>query len=650
MKVRTQLVVAFLLLSVVPLAALVLYSYATSQQAFRKAVASESQVLAEEMSQRLASVRQDLGQRLERLSALPVRVLVSSEEDEADPTQVYTELMAQMGDMSELVESFEFTPLERSEVDLEGTVVVEGGPEEIEPFVIYPSERLAKALQKLEARGLNLEESGISEEYLQGLIQEAIRTREVLEVAELEALQARGEEMEALLGAEFTAPVLRGEEVVGQLRAFVPPSQILSQVLSRSSREQGEIPYARDAEGNLYLDQPGDRELLVEIGLADEVSGMAVAEPSLSADWIVVETLDSESGLTFGVARPVQESLRGMRRTAVENFTYGMGLVLLALIGVVALSKRMTSKLTLLTAGAERLADGDLEARVPLSSRDEFGQLARTFNRMAQELRQHQDQILEQEVQQRLLQAENERKGRELEEAREFQLSLLPKTLPRHPQIEVAVLMRTATEVGGDYYDFFSSASGALTTVIGDAAGHGVRAGTMVTVVKGLLTAGAAEADLAELLSGAASAIKQMNLGRMNMAATLVRIDDRRINISAAGMPPVLVYRQSTGSIEEVALAGLPLGSLAEASYRQWDSHLEAGDTVLLMTDGFPELMSPDHEPLGYERASTLFKDLADRPPEEITNRLAEAAQRWTRDRPPLDDLTFVVLRMKQGA
>ncbi|MGB5659079.1 MAG: HAMP domain-containing protein, partial [Thermoanaerobaculia bacterium] len=536
MKVRTQLVVAFLLLSVVPLAVLVLFSYATSQRAFRDAVAAESQVLAEEMSDRLASVRQDLSQRLASLSRLPVRHLVSSEENEADPSQVYTALMTQMGDMSQLVESFEFTPLESSEIQLEGTVVVEGD-RDLESFVIYPSELLAGALEKLERRGLSLEESGISREYLEGITQEAIRTRKGLEVAELEALQARGQEMEALLGAEFTAPVLRGDEIVGQLKALVPPSQILRQVLSRTSREQGEIPYARDADGNLYLDQREDRELLTEIGVAEEKTGLALSSPSLSPDWIVVETPDSEAGLIFGVARPVQESLRGIRRTAVQNFTYGMGLVFLALIGVVALSKRMTSKLTLLTAGAERLAGGDLEARVPLASRDEFGQLARSFNRMAQELRQHQDQILEQEVQQRLLEAENERKSHELEEAREFQLSLLPKALPRHPKIEVAVLMRTATEVGGDYYDFFTAESGALTTVIGDAAGHGVRAGTMVTVVKGLLTASAAEADLAKLLGGASTAIKQMNLGRMNMAATLVRIDDRAISISAAGMP-----------------------------------------------------------------------------------------------------------------
>ncbi|MGB5293688.1 MAG: hypothetical protein WBP34_01940, partial [Thermoanaerobaculia bacterium] len=235
MKVRTQLVVAFLLLSVVPLAVLVLFSYATSQRAFRDAVAAESQVLAEEMSDRLTSVRQDLSQRLASLSRLPVRHLVSSDENEADPSQVYTALMTQMGDMSQLVESFEFTPLESSEIQLEGTVVVEGD-RDLESFVIYPSELLAGALEKLERRGLSLEESGISREYLEGITQEAIRTRKGLEVAELEALQARGQEMEALLGAEFTAPVLRGDEIVGQLKALVPPSQILRQVLSRTSR------------------------------------------------------------------------------------------------------------------------------------------------------------------------------------------------------------------------------------------------------------------------------------------------------------------------------------------------------------------------------------------------------------------------------
>ena len=67
MKVRTQLVLAFLLLAVVPLAGIVLYSYISSLAAFRQAVEAESRSLAQEMAEQLESVRGGIDQRLEEL-------------------------------------------------------------------------------------------------------------------------------------------------------------------------------------------------------------------------------------------------------------------------------------------------------------------------------------------------------------------------------------------------------------------------------------------------------------------------------------------------------------------------------------------------------------------------------------------------------
>jgi serine phosphatase RsbU (regulator of sigma subunit) len=61
------------------------------------------------------------------------------------------------------------------------------------------------------------------------------------------------------------------------------------------------------------------------------------------------------------------------------------------------------------------------------------------------------------EAEKRAIEAENERKTKELEEARQLQLSMLPKELPKLPNLEIAAFMRTATEVGGDYYDFIVS-------------------------------------------------------------------------------------------------------------------------------------------------------------------------------------------------
>ncbi len=89
-----------------------------------------------------------------------------------------------------------------------------------------------------------------------------------------------------------------------------------------------------------------------------------------------------------------------------------------------------------------------------------------------------------QELQQRLLEAEHARAGAELEAARSLHLSMLPAAPPR---LEVAAAMFTASEVCGDYCDFRVEDGGGLVVAFGDATGHGVAAGIMVTAVRALV-------------------------------------------------------------------------------------------------------------------------------------------------------------------
>ena len=636
MKVRTQLVLAFLLLAVVPLAGIVLYSYASSLAAFKDAIEAESSVLAEEMARRLDAVRGDIDTRLAGLTDLPVRSLMEGESSDLELADLYLDLMGRMGEVAPLIDWLEFSP-----------TVGEPGAES---YFFYPSKALERSLRKLQDLRENLDASGLSAEYFERLVSEVVREQSAGQLPGREALAARGQEMKELLGREFMSPVRQGARVVGELKAMVPPAAILRQVLSGAPRDQGKVPFARDGEGGLYVDDPRDRAALREIGITEGMTGTP-AEVA-SDDWIVIETADADSGLTFGVARPIGSALRGIRGAAARNFSYGLGMIVLATLAVAALSSRMTRSLKVLSVGAERLAQGDLTTRLPLDSRDEFGQLARTLNRMASQLSDNQVRLLEeerrrkdQELQQRLLQAEHQRKTRELEEARRFQLSLLPKSLPRHPSVEVAVSMRTATEVGGDYYDFFPGPDGTLTAAVGDAAGHGARAGTMVTVVKGLFTAGAGRGEPEVVLAGAARAIKRMNLERMTMGVVLVRISGREITASAAGMPPLFVYRRASGEVEEVALPGVPLGGLADSTYHRWTGVLDPGDTVLAMTDGFPELLGAGGEPFGYTRVRRAFGEVASAGPEEIVARLNDAADRWRGGGPLGDDMTFAVLK-----
>ena len=97
----------------------------------------------------------------------------------------------------------------------------------------------------------------------------------------------------------------------------------------------------------------------------------------------------------------------------------------------------------------------------------------------------------------------------------------------------------------------------------------------------------------------------------------------------------------------EIALGGLPLGSLAEVTYEQQTEPLSPGDTMLFMTDGFPELLNEDREPLGYPRTRSLFQGTAAKQPAEIIAELTAAATDWSRGTPLDDDITFVVVKAK---
>jgi len=251
------------------------------------------------------------------------------------------------------------------------------------------------------------------------------------------------------------------------------------------------------------------------------------------------------------------------------------------------------------------------------------------------------------EAERRALEAENARKSRELDEARELQLSMLPKELPQLPNLDIGVYMETATEVGGDYYDFHVSMDGTLTVVIGDATGHGMKAGTMVTTAKSLFNSYAPNPDILFSFQEITRCIKQMNFEKLSMCMTMLKIQGNEIKISSAGMPPAFIFRRDTQSTEEHLLKGMPLGSMNKFPYEIKDTKLEPGDTILLITDGLPELKNDADEMYGYKRVRNTFEEVAEKAPEEIITHLKEEGSAWINDQAPDDDVTFVVIKVK---
>jgi serine phosphatase RsbU (regulator of sigma subunit) len=245
------------------------------------------------------------------------------------------------------------------------------------------------------------------------------------------------------------------------------------------------------------------------------------------------------------------------------------------------------------------------------------------------------------------LEAENEIRARELEEARQLQLSMIPQAVPQLPRLEVAAYMKPATEVGGDYYDFHLSDDDVLTVAIGDATGHGLKAGTVVTATKSLFNHLAQESDIPTIFKQTSRALKRMNLRSLFMAMTIAKLKGYQLTLGSAGMPPVLIYRAAEGTVEEISLRGVPLGSLTDYSYSERNLSLAPGDVVVLMSDGYPERFNGKNEMLGYESAKGFLLETALLPPQEIIEIFLKVADKWAEGRPQDDDATFVVLKLK---
>ncbi|MGE0886406.1 MAG: SpoIIE family protein phosphatase [Blastocatellales bacterium] len=247
------------------------------------------------------------------------------------------------------------------------------------------------------------------------------------------------------------------------------------------------------------------------------------------------------------------------------------------------------------------------------------------------------------------IEAENQQRAKELEEARQLQLSMLPKQVPQLPNLEIAAYMKTATEVGGDYYDFHLSDNGQLTIVVGDATGHGLKAGTVVTATKSLFNHLAETPDVTELFHHSSRALKLMNMRSLFMAMTIARISGDTLTLSSAGMPPVLIYRAKSGEVEEVKLTGIPLGSVTSYRYRQQQFKLSTGDVVVLMSDGFPERFNAAGEMIGYEQAKRSLAESASESAQSIIERYIRDAEVWADGYPQDDDVTFVVVKIRQS-
>lgn len=241
---------------------------------------------------------------------------------------------------------------------------------------------------------------------------------------------------------------------------------------------------------------------------------------------------------------------------------------------------------------------------------------------------------------------DDDRKNGELAEAKALQERLLPKSMPVINHLDIAGYLRTSTEVGGDYYDFFEQPDGSLYAVCGDATGHGTPSGMLVSITKAGII-GLPQMSPKDMLHELNRVVKKVDLGILRMSLNIALIKDNQLTVSSAGMPPYFIYRAATNVTEEIQLSGVPLGSFNDVHFDQTTTSFHAGDILVILSDGLPEAPNAVGDLFDYPKVQNIINTNSQLSAEEMIAQLMKEADVWLAGQHNPDDITLVIIKHK---
>lgn len=259
-----------------------------------------------------------------------------------------------------------------------------------------------------------------------------------------------------------------------------------------------------------------------------------------------------------------------------------------------------------------------------------------------------------------------ERLDRELEIGAEIQLQLLPRQCPKIAGIELAALCKTASRVGGDYYDFIPAnydqlrKKAALTEsdkwslAIGDVMGKGVPAGLIMTMLRGMLRAEVLNAHSPSRILQHLNHVMYADLENSNRFVTLFYSEydakTRTLSYSNAAHNPPLLWQAATGTLKRLDTLGMLIGLDMDSKYHEAHVQLQPGDTIIYYTDGFTDAGNQNGDRFDEENLARHFQWACQHcsSPQAILDYLFNQVQQFIGpDRHNDDDMTLIVMQVK---
>ncbi|MGC2527123.1 MAG: PP2C family protein-serine/threonine phosphatase, partial [Candidatus Acidiferrum sp.] len=242
---------------------------------------------------------------------------------------------------------------------------------------------------------------------------------------------------------------------------------------------------------------------------------------------------------------------------------------------------------------------------------------------------------------------ERQRMEEQINIARDIQQALLPRNFPDHPHLAVAGCNFPCLSVGGDYFDVFPLDNNRTAFLIADVSGKGLGAALLTTMLQGALSAMSLGTDPARVFTHVNRFLcDHAEVGRYATMFFGILDQDGDLEFINAGHPSPFLLRHGAAQ-EPFSEGSYPVGLVPEAEYTTARLKLEAGDTIVLFSDGVTEAMDPDEQMFGVPRLRELLTGQPQCPLDQLQKCVLEAVENFARGASQADDLTLLIVRYR---
>jgi sigma-B regulation protein RsbU (phosphoserine phosphatase) len=235
----------------------------------------------------------------------------------------------------------------------------------------------------------------------------------------------------------------------------------------------------------------------------------------------------------------------------------------------------------------------------------------------------------------------------ELETARQIQQSILPHSVPDSRGLRIAACYQPMSAVAGDFYQFVKVGEHGLGVLVADVTGHGVPAALIASMLKiAMQSAVGSAAEPSLLLKNLNRILTPELAGRLTSAGYLwLDTASGHARYSAAGHPPLLHWRPSTGEIRRIESNGILLGVVKDCDYPELEMAIAPGDRFLLYTDGLAEPENAAGEAFGEHEFERVLRESSALTASGLSAELLNALRKWQpRGAEQQDDITLIVI------